>query len=164
MASTLAGRWGRVSRTGSHRQRWCGLWAPGPCSARVGSLFSTEVSPLLTPALVSRSQPSFPSWGGCGLWGAQREGCPNRSFAHKGVSWALGSQVWTSVCQVFLFSYSASSPSISKHSPPWTSPGFTCTFLSPISSCYMNLGMSRSERENVAVVPWSLGRDFLALS
>lgn len=38
MASTLAGRWGRVSRTDSHRQRWCRLWAPGPCSAHVGSV------------------------------------------------------------------------------------------------------------------------------
>lgn len=37
-------------------------------------------------------------------------------------------------------------------------------FLSPISSCNMKLGRSRSERGDGAVVPWSLGRDFLALS
>lgn len=158
MAPTLAGTWGGVCRAGSHGQRLCGIWAPGPCSAHAGPLLSSEVPPLLTPALASRSQPSFPGWGHHGLPGAQRY--PNRSFAHKGVSWVLGSQVWTSVCQAFLFSYFAFSPSISKHPPTWPSPVFTCTFLSPISSCNMKLGRSGSEGEDVGVAPWSLGRDF----
>lgn len=95
MAPTLAGRWGGVCCASSHRQRLCGIWALGPCSAHAGSLLSTQVPSLLTPTLASRSQPGFPGWGGCGLQGDQREECPNRSFAHKGVSWVLGSQVWT---------------------------------------------------------------------
>lgn len=53
------------------------------------------------------------------------------------------SQVWTSVCHVFLFSLS-----IFKHFP-WPSPAFICTFLPTISSCNMKLGRNRSERENV---------------
>lgn len=33
--------------------------SPGPCSAHAGSLLGSEVPPLLTPTLASRSQPSF---------------------------------------------------------------------------------------------------------
>lgn len=104
MAPALAGRWGGVSHAGSHRQHLLGCRAT-LCPRRLSA--QHPVPQLLAPTLAFRSQPSFPGWGGHALQGDQRPECPNRSFAHKGVSGELGSQVWMSVCQVFLFSYSA---------------------------------------------------------